>query len=163
GQSVGTTTPSYYAVTVSRGLNVKLVRVVNGVESTLATVKSVEYLSGVWVQASLVAKGQELRVQIFRADTGQYLNPDGTWGLAPAPGTVPPPTTSPGLPTVPRHYSWVRLANLAYYGTPLDAFALSLLKSSVDLVIPNYAYLGDVARVAPATPQLVYTNVSNVY
>ncbi|HEY2784535.1 MAG TPA: hypothetical protein VGJ05_06115 [Fimbriiglobus sp.] len=249
GQNVDATNASYYAVTVSRGLQVNLIRSVNGVISTLATVKSKDYVSGIWVQASLVVKGNELRVQIYRSDTGQYLNADGSWGLVPvfaltradaaitasgkaglvrgagysgqlvfdnflvtsAPTTltpgripteldkpttpptpgpdlppagtspppvpVPPPITTPtpvttpapaapsnpSLPAVPQHYSWIRLADLAYYGTPLNSTAQNLLKNSVDLVIPNVAYLGDVAKVAPTTPQLIYTNVSNIY
>jgi hypothetical protein len=247
GQAVGTTAASYYAVTVTRGLEVKLVRSINGTVNTLATLKSKDWLSGIWVQASLVTKGQDLRVQVYRSDTGQYLNADGSWGLAPAfaltradtaiaaggraglvrgagysgqlvfdnfivtaaPGTlvpgripteldkasapppppgpdlppagtspppapVPPPPVplptpapepapNPSLPAVPRHYDWIRLANLAYYGTPIDSFAQSLLAHSIDLVVPNVALLGQVARSAPATPQLVYTNVSNIY
>lgn len=247
GQNVDKTTASYYAVTVTRGLEIKLVRSVNGILSTLATVKSVDYLSGIWVQASLVVKGSDLRVQIFRSDTGQYLNADGTWGLVPAfalsradaavaaagraglvrgtgyagqlvfdnfivtaapaplvagripteldkpstppppgpdlppagtsppPGPVPPPAPPPtpgpvptpapavGLPAVPRHYDWIRVANLAYYGTPLDTYAQNLLRTGIDLVVPNVAYLADIAKVAPTTPQFVYTNVSNIY
>jgi hypothetical protein len=239
GQAVDTASASYYAVTVTRGLQVNLIRSVNGVVSTLATLKSKDWVSGIWVQASLVVKGNELRVQIYRSDTGQYLYADGTWGLVPgfaltradtaitaagkagllrgagysgslqfdnfivtaAPGTLvpgripteqdkpttpalpgpdlppggtsppplpptvpmPPPVTSPSLPAVPRHYSWIRLADLAYYGTPLDSFAQSMLAHSVDLVIPNVAYLSTVAKYAPSTPQMIYTNVSNIY
>jgi hypothetical protein len=33
----------------------------------------------------------------------------------------------------------------------------------VDLVIPNAAYLGTIHGIAPNTPQLIYTNVSNIY
>ena len=84
GQAVDTAKPSYYGVTVARGLEVKLVRSVNGAASTLATLKSKEWVSGIWVQASLILKGHELRVQVYRSDTGQYLNADGTWGLVPA-------------------------------------------------------------------------------
>src|SRR5262245_48900768 len=84
GQNVATATASYYAVSVTRGLEVKLVRSVNGTVSTLATLRSRDWLSGIWVQASLVLKGQELRVQVYRSDTGQYMKADGSWGLAPA-------------------------------------------------------------------------------
>src|SRR5262249_323046 len=38
-----------------------------------------------------------------------------------------------------------------------------LLKNSVDLVIPNQAYLADINAVAPRTPQLLYTNTSSLY
>jgi hypothetical protein len=64
---------------------------------------------------------------------------------------------------VPRNYSHIRLANLAYWGTPFDATTTDLLRNSVDLVIPNLSYLDDVAAVSPATPQFVYTNLSNIY
>ncbi len=246
GQNLGTANASYYAITVTRGLQVSLIRSVNGVVSTLSTLKSNDYVSGIWLQVSLVVKGNELRVQIYRSDSGQFLNADGTWGLAPAfalsrsdaaitssgkaglirgagysgqlvfdnfivtsapstltpdripteldkpttpqtpgpdlppagmsPPPVPPPPTpvpppppvattpgNPSLPPVPQHYSWIRLADLAYYGTPLDSFAQNLLKNSVDLVIPNVAYVNQVAAVAPNTPQMLYTNVSNIY
>ena len=91
--------------------------------------------------------------------------PPATPPLVPGPTTVPPPTSpvNPSLPGVPRHYSWIRLANLAYYGTPLDAYAKNLLTRSIDLVIPNVSYLSTVAGAAPATPKLVYSNVSNIY
>ncbi len=239
GSNANTTRETYYSLTVSRGLEVKLSRVVNGVSTVIATIRSKEWLSGLWVQASLVLNGDQLRVQIYRSDTGQYLNADGTWGLAPswamkqrdnvirsggtvglergtgyagqlvfdnfivttapdrasAPGTIPteadklstvkppgedlpgttvPPTvpivpppaptpTNPALPIVKRNYSWIRLANLAYYGTPLDTATQSLLRNSVDLVIPNLTYLDDIAAINPSTPQFVYTNVSNIY
>lgn len=247
GSNVATTTPTFYAVEVRRGLAVDLVQVVSGRRTVLATLRSDKYLSGMWVQASLVLNGDQLRVQIYRSDTGQYMTPDGTWGLSPAwamtardgairsggtagltrgtgyagqltfdnfivttspdryarPGTIPtradkpttpappredlpgpvrptvpppaPPTippppaggprpTNPNRPTVARHYDHIRLANLAYYGTPLDdRFDRDLLRSSIDLVIPNLTYLDTINRVAPTTPKFVYTNVSNVY
>ncbi len=53
---------------------------------------------------------------------------------------------------MPRHYPHIRLANLAYYGTPLGSFEQSLLRNSVDLVIPNLDYLDDIAAVAPEHP-----------
>jgi hypothetical protein len=240
GSNLDTAKPTYYALTVSRGLDVQLWRVVGGAPTRLASIQSRDWISGQWVQVSLVLAGDQLRAQIYRSDTGQYLNADGTWRLAPewaltktdgaiksggrvglsrgagyagqlvfdnfivtaAPGTagtpdaipteqdkpttptpppsdptppppvsppaVPPPlappgTTNPSLPAVPRHYDWIRLANLAYYGTPLDGTAQSLLRNSVDLVIPNVDYLDDVAALSPGTPQFIYTNVSNIY
>ena len=47
------------------------------------------------------------------------------------PPTNPPPTGNPGLPTVPRHLDWIRLANLAYYGTPLGSFELGVAAMQV--------------------------------
>ncbi|HET6575810.1 MAG TPA: hypothetical protein VFG68_19570 [Fimbriiglobus sp.] len=238
GSNLGTDRPTYYSATVTRGLEVKLWKVVGGAATTLGTVRSQDWISGQWVQASLVLDGDRQRVQVYRSDTGQYLMPDGTWALAPTfaltaadtaiprggraglsrgsgyagqlvfdnfvvtstpgrgaapiptggdkpsnptpppddlPGTdTPPPVvtpaepsapvpTNPGLPAVGRHYDWIRLANLAYYGTPLTGFEKDLLTNSIDLVIPNLAYLDDIAAVNPDTPQFIYTNVSNIY
>jgi hypothetical protein len=252
GSNLNTAKPTYYSVTVNRGLEVKLWRVVAGTPTLLGTVRSQDWMSGQWVQASLVLDGDQMRVQVFRSDTGQYLKADGTWGLTPtwaltrtdgairsggraglargpgyagqlvfdnfivtaAPGgaapapiptqgdkpttprppaedlpgsgvTVPvqpaplpvspppvsaPPVTTPArppanpaLPQVNRHYDWIRLANLAYYGTPMTEFERGLLRNSIDLVIPNLDYLDDIARINPSTPQFVYTNVSNIY
>jgi hypothetical protein len=255
GTSLHTTTPTYYGLNVSRGLEVSLTRVVNGRETVLKTLKSDDYVSGQWIQASLTTKGSELRAQIYRSDTGQYLNADGTWSLtpqwaivqkdtaittgervglsrgsgtagelvfdnfiatatpvslfkantiptekdksgtpnvrppedtspisptvppspptvppspptAPSPPTVPsspPVTPSAGLPKVPRNYQHIRVANLAYFGTPFGDFENSLLRNSVDLVIPNVAYLDQIDEVSPETPQFIYTNVTNIY
>src|SRR5262249_40506029 len=55
------------------------------------------------------------------------------------------------------------IAALAYSGTPITSFEQNLLRNSVDLVIPNPKYLSQINAVAPATPQLIYTNVSNLY
>lgn len=239
GQKVNTDRPSYYTLTVSRGLDVRLWRVVDGKPTMLGRVASRDYVGGLWVQASLVLRGDQLRVQVYRSDTGQYLADDGTWhltptwtltradgairsggtvGLARSPGyagallfdnflvatspdrgsaagpipteadksasvplpppdlprpiPVPSPAPAPttpapapaGLPSLTRSYPHIRLANLAYWGTPLDnATTRSLLTHSVDLVIPNLAYLPEVARLNPDAGQLVYTNVSNLY
>ncbi|HMF13589.1 MAG TPA: Ig-like domain-containing protein [Gemmataceae bacterium] len=66
-------------------------------------------------------------------------------------------------PAIASHYSHVRIAELAYSGWQQDAMANDLLSNSVDLVVPNPAYLSGIHAVAPATPLLIYTNVSNVY
>ena len=258
GSNVASTDETAYGLTVTRGLEVNLTRTVAGRETSLGKIKSKEWLSGLWVQASLVLNGDKLRVQVFRSDTSQYLSGDGTWSLLPAfamgvtdgviktgsavgltrgtgyagqltfdnfivttapdrssrPGVIPteadkpttphnpgedlpgpvvppvlppvpprppvtppvvpprPPVTppvvtpipgNPALPAVARNYSWIRLANLAYYGTPIGDFEKSLLRNSVDLVIPNLAYLDDIAAANGRTPQFVYTNVSNIY
>jgi hypothetical protein len=68
-----------------------------------------------------------------------------------------------GVPAIPRHYQHVRVAQLAYYGTPMTAFEQNLLQNSIDVVVPNPAYLATINNYAPDTPQLVYTNVSNLY
>ena len=67
-------------------------------------------------------------------------------------------------PAIPRHYAHIRIAQLAYSGTPIGgAFEQNLLKNSVDLVIPNPQYLNAIQSASPNTPQLIYSNVSNLY
>ena len=65
--------------------------------------------------------------------------------------------------TIPRHYNHIRVAMLAYSGTPMTSVEQGLLQNSVDLVIPNEQYLSDIQAASPTTPQLIYTNVSNMY
>lgn len=241
GANLGSSVPSYYGLTVRRGLSIDLVKSVNGTQTILESLKSKDYVSGQWIQVSLVAKGNELRAQVFRTDTSQYLQEDGTWtlntawaivatdasltgggraGLArgngyagtisidnfivstpPArwnesspiptqqdkPTTTPPsptdpvtppplpsggggtptptptPPANPGLPEVPRHLDWIRIAQLAYHGTPLGEYEKNLLRNYVDLVIPNASYLDTINQVSPTTPKHIYTNVSNIY
>lgn len=67
------------------------------------------------------------------------------------------------VPTIPRHYPHIRIAMLAYSGTPFTDFESRLLRESVDLVIPKPQYLGLIDSRAPDTPQLIYTNISNIY
>ena len=67
------------------------------------------------------------------------------------------------LPTAPQHYSHIRIAELAYSGNPMGSYEQSLLQTSVDLVVPNPSYLATIDSVAPNTPQLIYTNLSNLY
>ncbi|MDY3552507.1 Ig-like domain-containing protein [Gemmata sp. JC717] len=283
-------TPTYYAVTLTRGLSAQLVRVVNGAETVLGSIKSTAYVSSVWVRARLVVEGDRLRVQLYRTDTRQWLTPDGSWSDSPdfvldlrdagitgagkagvgrkaavsgaltvddfeakpagqstgpqiavtrvngASGggvtgevtfraaitgdferiefrlnnqvravsattpaewtfdsttvvngtytltvrafdsagnvtskeitlTVANPNMDPlPAPEIPRHYSYIRIAQLAYSGTPITgAFEQQLLRNSVDLVIPNPSYLGAIQGASPNTPQLIYSNVSNLY
>ncbi|MBX9627011.1 MAG: hypothetical protein K2X82_24630 [Gemmataceae bacterium] len=74
--------------------------------------------------------------------------------------TVAHPETKP---TIPRHYTHIRVAALAYSGNPMGELERDLLKNSIDLVIPNPQFLGTIDGVSPDTPQLIYTNVSNLY
>lgn len=288
GTNLQGATASYYAVSVTRGLEAQLVKVVNGTETVLATIKSSTYLSGQWVRARLVVVGDQLRVQLYRTDTRQWLTSNGTWSdraefaitardasisgagkagvgrraavagtltvddfeakpagatsgptvtvarvsgtgdvagavtfratvtgafdhieywlngavrasyaTGPAEWTFDSTTVANGtytltvrvidaagnvaskgftftvanpnmdplpVPQVPRHYTHIRIAQLAYSGTPIaGAFEQALLQSSVDLVIPNPIYLSTIDGVAPDTPQLIYSNVSNLY
>src|SRR5262249_1783198 len=64
----------------------------------------------------------------------------GNVGRASLTVTTQNPSALPA-PAVPRHYSHIRIAELAYQGTPLGTFEDQLLKNSVDLVIPAEQYL----------------------
>src|SRR5262245_58189511 len=84
GHSLQTSQPAYYAASVVRGIEVKLLRVNHGNTTDLATVKSATYLSGVWLDLSLIARGDRLQVRIQRRDTGEWLNRFGGWQSAAA-------------------------------------------------------------------------------
>jgi len=270
GSWLNSTRANSYELTVKRGLEIELARTVNGVRTSFGKLTTNGWQSGLWVQMSLIAKGDQLRVQLFRADTGQYLGADGKWNLTPAyamtrtdrtitsgglaglsrgtgaaddlrfdnfivtaapvnltaptiiptqsdkptvirgggapvspprlpPGPPPPPVlpppvsvpasppaTSPPpiavtptaptpvvpalppvpgatIPPVPRNYSHIRVAKLAYGGTELSPYEQAMLKNSIDLIIPNIRLVDDIAAVSPDTQQFLYTNVSNVY
>lgn len=77
------------------------------------------------------------------------------------PAPSPPPPAAPA--GIPRHYSHIRVAALAYAGNPLGDYEKNLLKNSIDLVVPNTRYLATIDATAPDTPQLIYSNVSNLY
>ena len=62
-----------------------------------------------------------------------------------------------------RHYSHIRVAMLAYTGTPIGEFEKKLLRESVDLVVPAVGLLDRIDPLAPHTPQMIYSNVSNIY
>jgi hypothetical protein len=66
-------------------------------------------------------------------------------------------------PVIPAHYSHIRIAELAYSPWQQDATANQLLTNSVDVVVPNAGYIPAINAVAPTTPLLIYTNVSNIY
>jgi hypothetical protein len=72
-------------------------------------------------------------------------------------------SASPSSPSTVRHYSHIRVAMLAYNGLQLGGFEKDLLRNSVDLVVPTPNLLTQIDPVAPTTPQLIYTNVSNIY
>jgi hypothetical protein len=84
-------------------------------------------------------------------------------------------TTSNSLttprPSFPKHYSSVRVAQLAYspWGDwsaknhSIANSAAQLLTGSVDLVVPDSAYLGAMQDYAANTPKMIYTNISNLY
>jgi hypothetical protein len=288
GTNLGGATPSYYAVSVTRGLQIQLLRVQNGVSTVLGRLTSADWVSDTWVRVLLSVSGSELRGQVYRLDTGTYLTAAGTWqsqpawaldlfdttlagpgqaglarsasyagsvafddfavtgpggdGLAPvvtitspAPGatlsgTVTVQATASDnvgvvraalavdgvvrtavitgpyswsldtttmangphtvsvlaydatgnvgqaavtvtaqnagdlpQPTIPRHLPNIRIAELAYSGTPIDGAMTSLLQSDVDLVVSDARNVPAIAAIAPKTPQLLYSNVSTLY
>ncbi|MFO0847455.1 MAG: Ig-like domain-containing protein [Gemmataceae bacterium] len=287
GANLDSARPTFYALTVARGLDVRLVRTVDGVETALGAIKSKDYVSGKWVRVTLTAVGDQLRAVVFRTDTGRWLTPDGTWSDTPQPalertdtgirsegfvglnraasysGTVtfddvdvkpasdatgpkvtvtanlpvagvvgdvtfkvsapgarrvefrlndrlrsaaaaatadwtldtttlanglhtlvvravdeagnvgtatvqfvtnnPNPAPPPDRPELPRKLPSIRIAQLAYDGTPMGAFELARLKDSVDLVIPNPKYLDAIDKASPTTPQVIYSNATNLY
>src|SRR5439155_25823008 len=96
--------------------------------------------------------------------TVRAIDAAGNFGSADYQFAVNNPNADPlPLPTIPRHYSHIRIAELAYTGNPMGTFEQQLLQSSVDLVIPNTQYLSTIQQYAPNTPQLIYGNVSNLY
>ena len=285
GSGLNTSSPTYYAVTLTRGLEAKLAKVVNGVETPLGSIKSTGYFSSQWLRVHLTAEGDRLRVTLYRADTQQWLSPDGSWSESPdfalevrdgsitgggkagvgrkavfsgaitfddfaaepadaqsGPVVTITPVTSPvsgevtfratvtgsasriefrlnnqlravesaspaewtfdsttvlngshtlsvrafdaagdfgsaelvfttsnagatpiPIPTIPRHYSHIRVAALAYSGNPMGEFEKKLLRESIDVVVPNPRYFATIEGTSPDTPQIVYSNVSNLY
>jgi hypothetical protein len=77
--------------------------------------------------------------------------------------TVRVQNDTPPKPNIPRHYSHIRLAALAYSGNPMGTYEQNLLRQSMDLVIPHPRYLSTIDSISSSTPQLIYTNVSNLY
>jgi Bacterial Ig domain len=83
GSGLDTTTPTYYALQLQRGLTAELIKVVNGTTTVLGELKSSLYYNGVWTQATLDVTGSTITAQVRRLDNGQYLNAAGAWQDAP--------------------------------------------------------------------------------
>src|SRR5262249_41172189 len=79
GQNLAGDTPSYYAVSITRGMQVQLIKVVDGVAVVLASVQTPGYFSQNWAQVMITPKGNQFAVEIYRPDTKQYLNANGLW------------------------------------------------------------------------------------
>ncbi|HEY7154825.1 MAG TPA: Ig-like domain-containing protein [Gemmataceae bacterium] len=92
GTYLNTSAPNYYGLSVTptvTGLVVDLVRVNNGgIPTELAKLSPLStdatYFSSQWIQVTLYVDGTNVRAQIYRADTGQYLNSEDLWQSAPA-------------------------------------------------------------------------------
>jgi hypothetical protein len=85
GSGLDTTKPSYYGLSLVRGVEARLVAVVSGVETTLSAIRSNNWVSSTWLRMTLIANGGELRAVISRADNGQFLTANGTWQDSPTP------------------------------------------------------------------------------
>src|SRR5262249_19644093 len=83
GRDLDTTSPTYYAVSVTRGMELTLERVVNGKVTKLATLASADWISSEWLRINLTVQGDRLKVSVFRTGRAQYLSTDGTWQTAP--------------------------------------------------------------------------------
>src|SRR5262249_10574501 len=83
GQNLDSNAPSYYAVTVTRGLQVQILSVSNGQSTVLGSLSSNDWFSGQWANVTLIAEGNSLQVQVMRRDTGEYLNQNGDWQADP--------------------------------------------------------------------------------
>jgi hypothetical protein len=201
GSNLNSSSPSYYSLSIQRGLCVQLLRVVNGVTTSLGSLSSASWFSAQWVEVALSVSGTQIKAQVYRPDTKQYLNSSGQWqsaqawaisrsdasisgkgltGVARSPGysgnvyldnfTVTPLGTDSGsnppstIVVIPQHYSWIRIAQLAYSGTTLGSLEDQLLRNSVDLVVTDVPYLSNhISTVAPNTPQLAYINFTSLY
>jgi hypothetical protein len=82
GQKLNTSTPTYYALSVTNGAKLQLLREVNGVATVLGSLNATTALSNQWVQITLDLSGSNIRAQVHRLDTGQYLNSSGQWQAA---------------------------------------------------------------------------------
>jgi hypothetical protein len=82
GSNLASGTPTYYALTIRRGLYAQLVRVVGGKTTVLADISSTTWFEGAWARLTLTASGNKIQAQIYRPDTGQYLSASGKWQSA---------------------------------------------------------------------------------
>jgi hypothetical protein len=79
GTNLDTSSPSYYAASITQGLDLKLLKVSNGTVTTLGEVKSVDWVQNQWVNVTLFVNGTNVRAQVQNNQTGQYLNSFGQW------------------------------------------------------------------------------------
>jgi hypothetical protein len=84
GSNLNSSSSTYYALTIRRGLYAQLIRVVNGKTTVLADITSTSWFEGSWARLTLTVNGNQLQAQIYRPDTGKYLNASGQWQSASA-------------------------------------------------------------------------------
>ncbi len=159
GTNLGTSTPSYYGLSVSPGeygLTVDLVRVKNGASTTLAQLSPLSsdyaYFTGQWIQTTLYVDGPSVRAEIYRADTGQYLNSEDLWQSDPTYALNLTDTSSGAITGA----GYGGLARSSGSGTvSLDNFAVTPLSventlPSVSIGVPSGTLTG--AVTVTATP-----------
>lgn len=78
GSNLNTSTPSYYAVSVTQGLDIKLLKVANGSVTTLGEIKSADWITNQWVNVTVYTNDDNVRAQVQNSK-GQYLNSSGQW------------------------------------------------------------------------------------
>jgi hypothetical protein len=71
GSNLNTASPTYYDLSIARGLDLQLNSVVNGVSTTLADLKSAGYISSQWAAVTLYVSGNNVRAQVERLDQYQ--------------------------------------------------------------------------------------------
>src|SRR5262249_49478218 len=79
GQNLAGDTPTYYAVSITRGMMVQFIKVVDGVTTVLASLATTGYFSQKWAHVAIKPQGDKFAVEIYRPDIKQYLSPDGLW------------------------------------------------------------------------------------
>ncbi len=110
-----------------------------------------------------IGRGKGVYGTVYVDDVAGTSIADQVFVPQPVPVPVSPPVPSVVDTLTGQKYSHIRLAQLAYHGTPITDFEKTLLKNSVDLVVPNPLYLGTLEQAAAGTAKLIYSNVSNLY
>jgi hypothetical protein len=162
GTNLDTSTPSYYAVSITRDLQVQLVRVRGGVATVLGQLTSLRYFDQNWVRVTLAVNGATLEAQIFRPDTAQYLNSAGQWQAGPAWALSATETalTGPGFAGLARPASYVGTVTFDDF-TVLPG-AGDTVPPSVTITVPQAASTvsGVVTVQANATDDVGVTKVA---
>lgn len=110
-----------------------------------------------------IGRGKGVYGTVYVDDVAATSIADQIFVPQPVPVPVSPPAPSVVDTLAGQKYSHIRIAQLAYHGTPITDFEKTLLKNSVDLVVPNPLYLGTLEQASAGTPKLIYSNVSNLY
>src|SRR5262249_48106328 len=84
GSNLDTATPTYYAASITHGLQVQLLGVSGGVTKVLGQVKSANWFDAKWARVTIYASGTSLRVQVIRLDDGRFLDSSGQWQTTPS-------------------------------------------------------------------------------